>query len=594
MPDQYDVAGNTENMSTTNRYEPSVEETRKLKMLNGMFQAAKKAKSHKIKRWRRNEELYNGDFFKPFNLPKYKSRIVANTIHSTLETIYSILTDRFPKVDIMPKREDQIKSARIAQDAVDSELDKRKAGKAINMMKRDGLLYGNGFVKVIYNEGKASFVVPDVYTVFFDPLATDIDNAKYVTFATPTYLKDVRKMFENGKFVKPEGSMDEYRSFIRDKDDTEDSISQVTTASGGNTGVSSGMRTDYVSKSPAYDQSEEGKGVYGGQVLLKECWFWEGDKLMLATWAGKVLLQLVESPYEDIPLVMFKNYADAHHLWGKGEPEIIESLSVGTAILLSQGIDNIIYHGNPAMIMSKSLAKEVGNRPSDKPGKVYYTNGPHEQIQRLDAGNMSSSTLPMSQTLMQMTDTVSGVHDITQGRSPSGVTASRAIQQLQEASQQVIRAKEREVGTDAILDLYKLTLKLLHRNYEEAISVRKFAQDGAGYEFEQVMPYDIDSDMDFKYVPGSSLPESRASRMDQAMDLIQMGLLDQEKFWRWTQKDISQEILDEILEQKKLAVEQMQKDMQTMQQSTDPAEIENAQLRLREGMGFGRQQTEEE
>ena len=186
MPDQYDIAGNTENMSTSNRYEPSVEETKKLKMLNGMFQAAKKAKSHKIKRWRRNEELYNGDFFKPFNLPKYKSRIVANTIHSTLETIYSILTDRFPKVDIMPKREDQIKSARIAQDAVDSELDKRKAGKAINMMKRDGLLYGNGFVKVIYNEGRASFVVPDVYTVFFDPLATDIDNAKYVTFAIPT------------------------------------------------------------------------------------------------------------------------------------------------------------------------------------------------------------------------------------------------------------------------------------------------------------------------------------------------------------------------------------------------------------------------
>jgi len=38
----------------------------------------------------------------------------------------------------------------------------------------------------------------------------------------------------------------------------------------------------------------------------------------------------------------------------------------------------------------------------------------------------------------------------------------------------------------------------------------------------------------------------------------------------------------------------MQKDMQTMQQSTNPADIENAQLRLREGMGFGRQQTEEE
>ena len=593
MPDNYDQASDVKDIKSKDLYSPSKEEIKTHKMLVKMFDSAKKAKAHKIKRWRRNEELYNGDFFKPFNLPKYKSRIVANTIHSTLETIYSILTDRFPKVDIMPKREDQIKSARIAQDAVDSELEKRKASTSINMMKRDGLLYGNGFIKVVYNNGSASYVVPDVYTVFFDPLATKIKNAKYVTFATPTYMKDIRDMFENGKYVKAEGSLDEYRSFVRDKGDGDDSIGQVTTASGGGTGVSSGMRTDYVSKSPAYDQ-EESKDVFGGQVLLKECWHWEGDKLMLSSWAGKVLLQHIEAPYDEIPLVMFQNYADAHHIWGKGEPEIIESLAVGTAILLSQGIDNIIYHGNPAMVMSKSLAKEVGNRPSDKPGKIYYTNGPHEQISRLDAGNISQSTLPMSQTLMQMTDTVSGVHDITQGRNPSGVTASRAIQQLQEASQQVIRAKEREVGTDAILDLYKQTLKLLNRNYEEAINVRKFSQDGAGYEFEQVMPYDIDPDMDFKYVPGSSLPESRASRMDQAMDLLQMGLLDPEKFWRWTQKDISQEILDEILEQKKMMMMQMQQDMQTMQQSTDPAEIENAQLRLREGMGYGQQPEEEQ
>ena len=37
----------------------------------------------------------------------------------------------------------------------------------------------------------------------------------------------------------------------------------------------------------------------------------------------------------------------------------------------------------------------------------------------------------------------------------------------------------------------------------------------------------------------------------------------------------------------------MQKDMETMQSSTDPAEIENAQLRLREGMGYGQQPEEE-
>ena len=588
MVDKYDMASSPEDVQINPKgYNPDKKELKLLKKLNRMFSAAEKARSHKVSRWRRNEELYNGEFFKPFNLPKYKSRIVANTVHSTVETIYSILTDRFPKVDIMPKREEQVEAAKLAQEAVEAQLDDSKAMRAINMMKRDGLVYGNGFLKITTDGDKVNYSVPDVYTVFFDPLATSIQDAVCVTFATPTYVKDIKDMFENGQYVKAEGSLDAYRSFKRSTEGL-DEASQVTTATGGHTGVTEGGRTDYMEKSPAYDSTDE-KEYGSGQALLKECWYYEGDQLYLATYAGKVLLQHIEAPYQDIPLVMFQNYQDAHHIWGKGEPEIIESLSVGTAILLSQGIDNIIYHGNPAIVMSKSLAKEPGNRPSDKPGKVYYVNGPHERIERLPAGNISQSTLPMAQTLMQMTDTVSGVHDITQGRNPSGVTASRAIAQLQEASQQIIRTKEREVGADAIIDLYKQTLNLLRYNMEREIVIRKVAEDGAGYEFISVMPWDLDPQMDFKYVPGSSLPESRASRMDQAMDLIQLGLLDPEKFWRWTQKDISQDILDELLEQKQQQIDMMRRDAETLQSSEDEEELTNAQLRLREMMGYGEQ-----
>jgi hypothetical protein len=200
----------------------------------------------------------------------------------------------------------------------------------------------------------------------------------------------------------------------------------------------------------------------------------------------------------------------------------------------------------------------------------------------------------MAETLMRMTDSVSGVHDITQGRNPSGVTASRAIQQLQEASQQVIRAKEREVGSDAVIDLYKQTLNLLANNYEQDINVRKYSESGTGYEFDTIQPYTIDTDMDFKYVPGSSLPESRASRMDQAIDLLQLGLLDQEKFWRWIQKDISKEILDEILEQKKMMEDRQAQLMQVMETSTNPEEIANAKLELSSMMGGIPEQQEEE
>ena len=198
----------------------------------------------------------------------------------------------------------------------------------------------------------------------------------------------------------------------------------------------------------------------------------------------------------------------------------------------------------------------------------------------------------MAQTLMQMTDTVSGVHDITQGRNPSGVTASRAIQQLQEASQQIIRAKEREVGNDAVIDLYKMSLSLFKNNYENAIEVRK--NTDAGFEFTNINPYDIDDDLDFKYVPGSSMPESRASRIDQALDLVQMGLLQPDQFWMWTQRDLSQDIIKEIAQKNKAIQEETMRLQEIINTSEDKQEIEDAILQLREMTGIGQQQQTQE
>ena len=586
MPTEYDKV--LDGMDVEVRSEPNTtpKDRSIVKYMDKMFDEAQRSRAHKVPRWRRNEELYNGDFFKPFKLPKYRSRVVANTIHSTVETMYSILTDRFPKVDIMPFTEEQVQPAQLAQEAVESEMRKHKALRAINGMKRDGLIYGNGFVKMNFTEDGIEYTCPDIYTVFVDPLATNLNNAKCVIFATPTYVRDVRESYENGKHVRAEGKLDEYKSFIRGAGDEQQG--QTTTASGGlsgtssHTGVaSSDVRTDMQVLSPL-DSTDSGE-LFGGQVLLKEAWHFIGDELYITTWAGKVLLQHTVAPYDFIPLVGFQNYQDEHHFWGKGEPEIVEPLAVGTAILLSQSLDNIILHGNPGWVMSKTMAKNVNNRPTNKPGQVFYTNGPHERVDRLPAGNISSSNLPLAQYMMQMVDSVSGVHDITQGRNPSGVTAGRAIAQLQEASQQVIRAKEREVGSDSIIDIYKHTLSILANNYEEAIQIRKPTE--GGFEFIKIEPYQLEALLDFKYVPGSSMPESKAQRIDQALDYVQLGLLTPEQFWKWHDRDISNEILDEMIEQKKAMEFMKEQDNKIIEGSTNEDEIAEALLRRRVMMG---------
>ncbi len=538
------------------------DEKSRINYLEKMFNAAKEARKHLMSRWRRNEELYEGKFLKPFNLPKYKTRVEPNVIASVIETMYSILTDRPPKCDIMPKREEQVIKAHNAQEAVDWTLQSGKFQTAVNAMKRDGLIYGNGFLKIVMVNDEVEFVVPDPFTVYLDPLSTSIDTSQCVIFATPTYVDDIKKQF--GKAVAAEGKLDDQRSFVKMP----------------NKYATDKVDTENLESSGPQDNSNN-SDYKGGQALLKEAWFYDQGKLMLATWAGTTLLQYDDSPYDFIPLVTFKNYASAHSIWGIGEPARIESLAVGSSIVLSQAIDNLILHGNPAVVMSKSLAKISGNRPTDKPGQIYYINGPHERIERLKAGNISASSLPMAESMLSLADQVSGVHDITQGRNPTGVTASRAIQQLQEASQATIRAKEREIGIDAIIDVYKMVLSLLVNNYSKTISIRKYAEDGSGYEFKEIQPYELDMDMDFSYVPGSSMPDSRAHRMDQAVDLLQLGLLDAESFWRWTQGDITKDILDQIAQSKAEQQRQIESEVDTISQSTDEDEIMDSLLRYR-------------
>ena len=137
-----------------------------------------------------------------------------------------------------------------------------------------------------------------------------------------------------------------------------------------------------------------------------------------------------------------------------------------------------------------------------------------------------------------------------------------------------------------MVDLYVFTLKILKNNYEEPIEVRNFSETNGAYEFKKVNPYDIEDDLEFKYIPGSSLPENRASRFDQAMQLAQMGILSPEQFWRWTQKDISKEILDELMEQKRMAQEDLEADQSALSESTNKEEIMNALMKQRARAGM--------
>ena len=541
----------------------------KLEQLEKMFTAAKESRKHMVSRWRRNEELMNGDLLKPYNLPKYKSKIEPNICHSIVQTMISLLTDRDGVVDLMPRTEKQVLKAKEAQDALNYIMDKKKSKSAIRNMKYDSLVYGNGFVKVCIIDDEIEFINIDPFTIFIDSLATNMRDAKCVILCTPTYVDDIEEKY--GKRVQPQGVLNEYRSFVKTSDDKY-ATDRVTT-------------NDLVGQGP--NEPINDASYKGGMAILKEAWYYEGGELRLSTWCDNTLLQDIPSPYPFIPIINYTNYDTGHSIWGKGEPEIIGSLATSTAVILSQSLDNLLIVGNSPMVMSKSLAKTQGNLPTDRPGQIFYLNSPADIVQRIPAGNISSSSLPLSEYMMSLIDTTSGVHEISRGFNPTGVSAGKAIEALQQASQTQIRAKEREIGSGAIVDMYRMTLYLMKHNYSKDINIRKRSEDGSGWDFVKIHPYKLDHELDISYVPGSSMPESRASRFDQAVELLQLGLLDEQSFWEWTQKDTTNERLEEIAKAKAEQAKQIQQEMDIINNSTSEDEIMDALLRQREISGMG-------
>lgn len=538
--------------------------------LENMLSVSKKAREDNVKAMRRSKELYDGKILKPFNLPKYKSRIEPSIINSTLNNLLSVLTDRRAKIDIMPKRESQIDSAKQAQEVMDNLYNEKKLDKAINVMKFDGLLYGNGYIKIAIIDDDIQFTNPDPFGVYFDPLATSIDESKCVTFCSVAYVDDIKDMY--GKEVKPEGKVSNANTFVKDDYTVTEKVTSKT-----------------MENLSPLENEDASINYRGGQVQLKECWYYEGENLKLATWANGVLLVNEDAPYPFIPLVSFINESTGHSVYGTPEATKLESLAVGASIALSQSMDNLILHGNPAMVMSKSLAKSQGNRPSDKPGQIFYIDNPGQTIQRIPGGNISSSSLPMAQTLIELADKTSAIHEVSRGIVSGSVTAGKAIQALQEASSQVARKKERDIGNDALVSLYKKTIHILKNNLSTTIEIRLTAEDGSGYQFMKVNPYELDSELEYKYVIGSMMPESRVARFDQAIDLLQLGLLDQEEFWRWTQSDITKDKLDTLAKEKALKEQQLQQEMDILSQSTDEDEIMESLLRQRNLSGMDAQ-----
>lgn len=470
------------------------------------FEEAKTHRQIRDDRWRKNEKLYYGDHWHDSGTSQTK--MVFNYALSGVETALPNIADYLPTIDIMPREKDDIYFADMMQKRFNQIAELSKLFDKILDAIKDSLIYSNGFIQilpVVKDSGNLEITVEviDPFTVFPDKWATGVgpDQCKRLIFATPMYVDDIEA--EYGVEVVAEGAMDEYRAF------------QITTP----------------------DESTHNKDM----ALVIECFTYDEDgeypNGRFTAICGEKLLIDEDIELPSSPNFMIGNYKSPHAFYGIGEPELNRTQIKSINEVMSAIADNIRLTGNPLRKMSTRAKAKNPKRLTGKPGETVTVDDINEYSYE-NPPSIPAYVQHFVEQIQRMQDSITGYHDVTQGRRPVGVTSAKGIMALQESAQTRIRYKITKEITQFVKDIGNYIVDLIKIYDEEMVTIRE--RDTAGqYQFVQYNPmarYDADgnedkdgklleeSQFDISVATGFRIPTGRMAKEEQALERFQMGV----------------------------------------------------------------------
>ncbi len=487
------------------------------------FVLSLRAQQARRKRWRRNEELMSGDHFAAFpNHPDDKSTIVFNACHEVVETIMPILTELLPIPEVKPRPNQMIEGmnlreymakAETLEAGIEDQWELHDLDETWADALKSSLIFGNGPMRVLTYKGKLIIDLIDIFSWFPSPNYRGVESAQWICTATPVYISDIAATYGSDavKGLKAEGKLDHYRTYHLFKGDrserTPHSISHSRPEQSGT--------DDFVI-------SEEGKpGDRLGEILLLDLWCIHNleadssDPTVVSesqvtkplqyyqhlTWASDRILSFEkESKYEigDPPYIDIVNYRPPFGRWGQGEPDQIEMMNLAIDVILSEAVDAAIMAGNPPLLVEEVVLKRNPQGIRAKSGKTIIVPNRGALVKWMDAWQMPQYMQSLPVMIADFINTISGVHDVSQGRKPGQVTAASAIAKLQEAAQSRVRFKVKSSMRGPVKHLYKRILRHIIDNVHEMQSrvgrdkqtgnmvIRQYSGKGVKFEDYQV------------------------------------------------------------------------------------------------------------
>lgn len=572
-------------------------EKKDVKMVLDLYATGKKVREEHDTKWDTYKKFYKGDQWLQ-KRPSYKSNPNINIIRSTLQTVLPILTDTSPGFDVGAREPSDYKFSDVLSKAIKTWWERSGMDHTIVEVIMDALMYDAGILKCVW-DSEAEEGLGDIRCMAIDPKciyvprdAEDFDT-KCAWVIQKLYMSvgELKRRFpDKAEYIDAASGTNSEQS-IEDK--------------GGSGEIVVVSPTD--KKSPMLDETKDPSGgdIDSKQLEVLECWLddYSVEEYELEKDDGKVekgfkrkyptgkvvtvladkrlLLQAKQNPYKDgrKPFVRFIDTIIPRSFWGEGEIEPLIEIQKLINKNMSVLIDWMNMMTNPVWIIDNESGVDP-RRLTNQIGAI-ITKNKGSEVKREQAPSMPPQMFELYQSFRALADTISGVHDVTQGRNPGGVTAAEAINELQEAAQTRIRLKERNLQV-SLTQLGYLVVSRVLQYYNEPRVIKISGESEIPDYMEFYVEEDQDgmysmSKRDWKFDPttktyfrreweqpenpskgtfdivvksGTSLPFQK-SRMDQlARMMYKDGLIDQEEVLATMDWPRSEEVMRRMKEEK--------------------------------------------
>jgi hypothetical protein len=466
---------------------------------NFKFKQAMVHKAEYTKKWQTYIDAYNGEYFKDESKPEYKSDLVSNYIFSIVETIRPIMLDNDPKFQAMPRQPDGMAFATDLQEAFSYEWDRESMSTKLFRELITTLVVGTTPFFIPWDkEDKNVKAIPiNPFNMFPDPLATSVEDAEYIIYASYKNASKLRRTFPRYKDKLVGGSVN-YGELVHDNNKDANIDNQIL--------VLEVWTRDYES-------------MNDNNTLR----YPNGRVITLCPELGVVLSDRA-NPYKDgkLPFELLKDYDVPGKFWGEGEVAQLLSPQKYMNELNNAVLDNAKTTANMPWIVDKNSGVGYGKITS-RPGLIIRKN-PGSEIRREQPPAMPSYVTNAIDSYKMDMEQISGVFDTLKGNSETGVYTAQGILALQEAGQARIRLKVK-IMEDFLGKIATRWYSRMKQFWHDKRWIRITRLDGS-YDFREFTRDAFNHDYDIKILAGSTMPVNRGAMLDLMIRLAQTQMPD--------------------------------------------------------------------